>query len=142
MARIFTFIVSLIAFYFAVVPVLAEAPAACAASCKAVDRIQECRSDDIDCTCAPQIISDATDCVKCLTDAGVDTSTVTGYGLIAGLGNLCKDFNVPVTAASSDTTTGGPAANAAHSSAVTHGLSFGVLGCALLYSFVAIYVQF
>ncbi|KAJ2928367.1 hypothetical protein H1R20_g8725, partial [Candolleomyces eurysporus] len=138
MARIFTFIVSLIAFYFAALPVLAEAPAACAASCKAVDRIQECRSDDIDCTCAPQIISDATDCVKCLTDAGVDTSTVTGYGLIAGLGNLCEDFTVPVTT----TTTGGPAANAAHSSAVTHGLSFGVLGSGLLSSFVAIYLQF
>jgi hypothetical protein len=44
MARIFTFIVSLIAFFFAVAlpTVLAEAPASCAAPCKAVDRIQVC----------------------------------------------------------------------------------------------------
>ncbi|KAF6754551.1 hypothetical protein DFP72DRAFT_373735 [Ephemerocybe angulata] len=95
MAKLFLFFVSLIAFYLSTaLLILGETPATCGNSCGVVDRIQACRNDDVACTCAPDILSDASACVKCSIDAGVPAEGIAGFGLMTGLESLCNDFNI------------------------------------------------
>ncbi|KAF6758938.1 hypothetical protein DFP72DRAFT_887082 [Ephemerocybe angulata] len=78
MVKISLFIVS-VASAFLVAPVVGQTPTDCVTPCNSIQKLQSCKSTDLNCLCDKQTLADADSCKKCANDAGVNSTSVPGF---------------------------------------------------------------
>ncbi|KAF5320300.1 hypothetical protein D9611_011372 [Ephemerocybe angulata] len=78
MVKISLLIVS-VASAFLVAPVVGQTPTNCVTPCNSIQKLQSCKSTDLNCLCDKQTLADADSCKKCANDAGVNSTSVPGF---------------------------------------------------------------